>query len=97
MKAKRRTEIDIDTGEYRYSMDSKETSRGYKMDGTRVRTSSRYFHKKRIAKKSKEKEEEERVDEIVRKVESVEKGVEEMRREEGDVLLGLLGGGFLPL
>ncbi|KAF7853334.1 uncharacterized protein EAF02_011988 [Botrytis sinoallii] len=97
MKAKRRTEIDLDTGEYRYSMDSKETSRGYKMDGTRVRTSSRYFHKKRIAKKSKEKEEEERVDEIVRKVESVEKGVEEMRREEGDALLGLLGGGFLPL
>ncbi|KAF7921835.1 hypothetical protein EAE99_007598 [Botrytis elliptica] len=97
MKAKRRTEIDLDTGEYRYSMDSKETSRGYKMDGTRVRTSSRYFHKKRIAKKSKEKEEEERVDEIARKVESVEKGVEEMRREEGDVLLGLLGGGFLPL
>ncbi|KAF7899893.1 hypothetical protein EAF00_004229 [Botryotinia globosa] len=97
MKAKRRTEIDLDTGDYRHSMDSKETSRGYKMDGTRIRTSSRYFHKKRIAKKSKEKMEEERVDEIVRKVESVEKGVEEMRREEGDALLELLGGGFLPL
>ncbi|TGO37395.1 hypothetical protein BHYA_0098g00180 [Botrytis hyacinthi] len=97
MKAKRRTEIDLDTGEYRYSMDSKETSRRYKMDGTRIRTSSRYFHEKRIAKKSKEKVEEERVDEIVRKVESVEKGVEEMRREEGDALLELLSGGFLPL
>ncbi|KAF5877350.1 uncharacterized protein Bfra_001717 [Botrytis fragariae] len=97
MKAKRRTEIDLDTGEYRYGMDSKETSRGYKMDGTRIRTSSRYFHKKRIAKRSKEKVEEERVDEIVRKVESVDKRVEEMRREERDALLGLLGGGFLPL
>ncbi|TGO28321.1 hypothetical protein BPAE_0029g00500 [Botrytis paeoniae] len=97
MKAKRRTEIDLNTGDYRYSIDSKETSRGFKMDGTRIRTSSRYFHKKRIAKKSKEKVEEERVDEIVRKVESVEKGVEEMKREEGDALLGLLGGGFLPM
>ncbi|KAF7924166.1 uncharacterized protein EAE97_010778 [Botrytis byssoidea] len=97
MKAKRRTEIDLDTGDYRHSMDSQETSRGYKMDGTRIRTSSRYFHKKRVAKKSKEKMEEERVDEIARKVESVEKGVEEMRREEGDVFLELLGGGFLPL
>ncbi|KAF7955765.1 hypothetical protein EAE96_004688 [Botrytis aclada] len=97
MKAKRRTEIDLDTGEYRYGMDSEETSRGYKMDGTRIRTSSRYFHKKRIAKKSKKQMEEERLDEIARKVESVEKGVEEMRREEGDALLGMLGGGFLPL
>ncbi|KAF7909531.1 uncharacterized protein EAF01_003249 [Botrytis porri] len=97
MKAKRRTEVDLDTGEYRYSMDSKETSRGYKMDGTRIRTSSRYFHKKRVAKKSKEKVEEERLDEIVRKVESVEKGVNDLRREEGEALLALLGGGFLPL
>lgn len=97
MKAKRRTEINLDTGGYRHSMDSQETSRGYKMDGTRIRTSSRYFHKKRMAKKSKEKVEEERVDEIVRKVESVEKGVEEIRREEGDALFELLGGGFLPL
>ncbi|TGO12358.1 hypothetical protein BTUL_0090g00500 [Botrytis tulipae] len=97
MKAKRRTEIDLDTGDYRHSMDSKETSRGYKMDGTRIRTSSRYFHKKRVTKKSKEKMEEERVDEIARKVEIVEKGVEEKRREEGDALLELLDGGFLPL
>lgn len=97
MKAKRRTEIDLDTGDYRYSMDSNETSRGYKMDGTRIRTSSRYFHKKRVLGKSKKKVEQERVDDIVRKVEGVEKDIKEMGREEGDVLLELLGGGFLPL
>ncbi|ATZ52834.1 hypothetical protein BCIN_08g04620 [Botrytis cinerea B05.10] len=97
MKAKRRTEIDLDTGDYRYSMDSNETSRGYKMDGTRIRTSSRYFHKKRVLGKSKKKVEQERVDDIVRKVEGVEKDIEEMGREEGDALLELLGGGFLPL
>ncbi|KAI9649212.1 hypothetical protein NHQ30_001780 [Ciborinia camelliae] len=44
---KRRSEVDLDTGEYKYSMESEETSRGYKMDGTRIRTDPRFFRKKR--------------------------------------------------
>ncbi|KAJ8069267.1 hypothetical protein OCU04_002929 [Sclerotinia nivalis] len=67
LSAKRRTEINLDTGEYRYAMDSQETNRGYKMDGTRIRTDERFFRKKRMTKKVLAKMELERVEEEERR------------------------------
>ncbi|KAF7865209.1 hypothetical protein EAF04_006186 [Stromatinia cepivora] len=91
LSAKRRTEIDLETGEYRYSMDSQETNRGYKMDGTRIRTDERFFRKKRMTRKVLAKMELERIEEEERR--KREELHEAIRPEYGDMFRKFREGG----